>query len=47
LLQSAEQSLRGEIIDEVRTRVGITFNDVVFIPIGQLESKYRKVIVKE
>jgi phenylacetate-CoA ligase len=47
LSQSAEQSLRGGIIDEVRTRVGITFNDVVFIPIGQLEGKYRKVIVEE
>jgi phenylacetate-CoA ligase len=47
LSQSAKQSLRGEIIDEVRTRVGITFNDVVFIPIGQLEGKYRKVIVEE
>jgi phenylacetate-CoA ligase len=47
LSKSAEQSLRGGIIDEVRTRVGITFNDVVFIPIGQLEGKYRKVIVEE
>jgi phenylacetate-CoA ligase len=47
LSQSAEQSLRGKIIDEVRIRVGITFNDVVFIPAGQLEGKYRKVIVEE
>ena len=46
LSQSAETSLRKEIIDDVKNRVGITFNDVVFVPAGQLEGKYRKVIVE-
>ena len=46
LSQSAEISLRKEIIDDVKNRVGITFNDVVFVPAGQFEGKYRKVIVE-
>jgi phenylacetate-CoA ligase len=46
LSQTTEQSLKEEIVAEVKSRVGITFNEVVFIPAGQLESKYRKVIVE-
>lgn len=46
LSQSAETSLRKEIIDNVKNRVGITFNEVVFVPAGQFEGKYRKVIVE-
>ena len=46
LSQSAELSLKQEIITGVKNRVGITLNDVIFIPTGQLENKYRKVIVE-
>ena len=45
LSQSAETTLRKEIIDDIKNRVGIIFNDVVFVPAGQLECKYHKVIV--
>lgn len=46
LSSSALQSLKQEIVAEVKNRVGITFNEVVFIPSGQLENKYRKVIIE-
>ena len=46
LSQSAEISLRKEIIDNIKNRVGLTFNDVVFVPAGQFEGKYPKVIVE-
>jgi phenylacetate-CoA ligase len=44
---SAEQSVKQEIISEIKNRIGITFNEVIFIPSGQLENKYRKVIVEQ
>ena len=47
LSQTAEMSLKKEIIDDVKNRVGITFNEVVFLPVGQLEGKYPKVIVEK
>jgi len=47
LTQTSEASLRKEIIDDVKTRVGITFNEVAFIPVGQLGDKYAKVIVEK
>jgi phenylacetate-CoA ligase len=47
LSSTAETSLKKEIVDQVKNRVGITFNEVVFIPVGQLESKYPKVIVEK
>lgn len=46
LSQADETSLRKEIVDDVKNRVGITLNEVVFIPAGQLENKYPKVIVE-
>lgn len=42
---ASERLLKETIISEVKNRVGITFNEVVFVPEGQLESKFRKVIV--
>ncbi len=45
LSQALEQSLKKELTGEIKNRVGITFNEVVFIPFGQLEGKYEKVIV--
>jgi phenylacetate-CoA ligase len=43
----AEEPLKSNIIAEVKNRVGITFNEVVFIPSGQLENKYKKVVVTQ
>jgi phenylacetate-CoA ligase len=45
LSQAAERALKEEIIGEIKNRVGITFNEVVFIPSGQLKGKFKKVIV--
>jgi phenylacetate-CoA ligase len=42
---TSERSLKKEVIGEIKNRVGITFNEVVFIPPGQLTGKYKKVIV--
>jgi phenylacetate-CoA ligase len=41
----AEEPLKSDIIAEIKNRVGITFNEVVFIPSGQLENKFKKVLV--
>lgn len=41
----AEKPLKTDIIAEIKNRVGITFNEVIFIHSGQLENKYKKVVV--
>jgi phenylacetate-CoA ligase len=46
LSPSSERALKGKIIDEIKNRVGLNFNEVVLIPAGQLENKYRKAIVE-
>jgi phenylacetate-CoA ligase len=46
LSPSSERVLKEKIIDEVKNRVGLSFNEVVLIPSGQLENKYPKVIIK-
>jgi phenylacetate-CoA ligase len=45
LSQSNERSLKEVIIAEIKNRVGISFNEITFIPLGQLENKYKKVII--
>ncbi len=40
-----QKSLKQEIINEVKTRVGIAFNEVVFIPQGELENKFKRIVV--
>ncbi|MDH5482939.1 MAG: AMP-binding protein [Candidatus Bathyarchaeota archaeon] len=40
-----QKSLRGKIVDEVKNRVGITFNEVIFVPVGTFEGKFKKAIV--
>ena len=45
LPESAEKPLAAEITAEIKNRVGITFNEVEFIHPGQLENKYKKVVV--
>jgi len=42
--QTAEKALKEEIVAEVKNRVGISINEVMFIPLGQLEDKFKKVI---
>jgi len=41
----SQMALKEEITTEIKARVGIAFSDVAFIPQGELESKYKKVIV--
>jgi phenylacetate-CoA ligase len=36
------RSLGEEIVNEIRNRVGVTFNEVVFVPFGTFNSKYVK-----
>jgi phenylacetate-coenzyme A ligase PaaK-like adenylate-forming protein len=43
--KSKEKLIREEIVADVKNRVGISFNEVVFIPSGELEGKFKKVIV--
>jgi phenylacetate-CoA ligase len=40
-----QNTLKDEIIAEIKTRVGISFSEVIFIPQGELESKFKKVVV--
>ena len=47
LSKTIEASLSKEIIDDVKTRVGITLNEVVFVPKGEFEGKYPKVIIED
>jgi phenylacetate-CoA ligase len=45
LSQSDERSLKEVLIAEIKNRLGITFNEINFIPSGQLENKYKKVLI--
>jgi phenylacetate-CoA ligase len=40
-----QKSLRAKILTDIKTRIGISFNDLVFINQGELESKFKKIIV--
>jgi phenylacetate-CoA ligase len=42
-----EKSLKAGIISEVKTRVGIGLNDVIFIPQNDLGNKFKKVVILE
>jgi phenylacetate-CoA ligase len=42
-----EKSLKAGIISEVKTRVGIGLNDVIFIPQNELGNKFKKVVILE
>jgi phenylacetate-CoA ligase len=45
-LSSIEQkSIKEKLIEEVKNRVGVTFNEVIFVPSGTFESKFRKTVV--
>jgi phenylacetate-CoA ligase len=42
--KTSERALTREIVSQLKNKVGITFNEVVFIIPGELEGKYQKVI---
>jgi phenylacetate-coenzyme A ligase PaaK-like adenylate-forming protein len=44
-MQAEQRSTAAEIIAEVKNRIGITFNEVVFVPSGTFEAKYKKSVV--
>lgn len=43
--QSDERQLKEVIIMEIKNRLGITLNEINLIPSGQLENKYKKVLI--
>jgi phenylacetate-coenzyme A ligase PaaK-like adenylate-forming protein len=43
--QAEQRVLRQEIVEAVRNRVGVTFNDLAFVPNGTFEGKYAKTVV--
>jgi phenylacetate-CoA ligase len=43
--RTAERLLKEEIVAEIKNRVGISLNEINFIPKGKLESKFKKVVV--
>jgi len=45
LSDAAQRSLRERLIEEVKNRVGVTFNEVTFVPNGSFGGKFRKTIV--
>jgi phenylacetate-coenzyme A ligase PaaK-like adenylate-forming protein len=40
-----QKSIKEKLIEEVKNRVGVTFNEVVFVPNGTFEGKFRKTVV--
>lgn len=40
-----QKSVKEKLIEEVKNRVGVTFNEVIFVPNGSFEGKFRKTIV--
>jgi phenylacetate-CoA ligase len=40
-----QKSIKEKLIEEVKNRVGVTFNEVIFVPNGTFEGKLRKTIV--
>jgi phenylacetate-CoA ligase len=45
LSQALQKSLKREIIETIKARVGISFNELVFVPSGTFEGKFKKAIV--
>jgi hypothetical protein len=42
---SDQKTLANKIVEEIKNRIGMTFNEVVFVPSGTFEGKYKKSIV--
>lgn len=45
LSETMQKSIREKIVEEVKNRVGVTFNEVIFVPNGTFKGKFRKTIV--
>jgi phenylacetate-CoA ligase len=45
LSEKARKSIKEKLIEEVRNRVGVTFNEVFFVPNGTFGGKFRKTVV--
>jgi phenylacetate-CoA ligase len=45
LSQVERRTIARAIVEEVKNRVGVTFNDVVFVPAGTFAAKYKKALV--
>lgn len=43
--EALRKSVKERLIEEVKNRVGVTFNEVVFVPSGTFEGKFRKTLV--
>jgi phenylacetate-CoA ligase len=43
--QATQKALRQEIVEAVKNRVGVTFNDLAFVPKGTFDGKYLKAVV--
>lgn len=44
LSSSEERTLKGQIIEQVKNRIGVTPNDLMFVPKGTFEGKFQKTI---
>lgn len=45
--QIEKKSMAREIVEEVKNRIGITFNEILFVPQGTFETKFKKSVVIE
>lgn len=45
LVEATLNSLKKEVVSEIRNRIGVTFNEVVFVPLGTFSDKYAKASV--
>ncbi|MEM3640501.1 MAG: AMP-binding protein [Candidatus Bathyarchaeia archaeon] len=45
LSKALQESIKEKLIEEVKNRVGITLNEVTFVPSGTFEDKFRKTVV--
>ncbi|MEM3378402.1 MAG: AMP-binding protein [Candidatus Bathyarchaeia archaeon] len=45
LSEALPKSMKEKLIEEVKNRVGVTFNEVIFVPNGTFEGKFRKTVV--
>jgi phenylacetate-CoA ligase len=45
LVEATLDSLKKEVVSEIKNRIGVTFNEVVFVPLGTFGDKYAKASV--
>jgi len=45
LLHSAQESLKTTLRDHIKNRIGVTIDDIVFVPFGTFPDKFEKTIV--